>query len=88
MHATVSEYTEVLRTAWLCAVVRISFVAAGLDDGFGVFLRAHGRFVNSFVCWCAFRVVRCLLFCVVVKWFNSIVKAFRAFRQARCRVVF
>ena len=83
MHATVVESTEVLRTAWLSVIARISFVAAGLDDGFGVFVRGHGRFDNSFVCWCAFRVVRCLLCCVVVEWFNLIVKAFRAFRLAR-----
>ena len=41
MHATVVESTEALRTALLSVVARISFVAAGLDDGFGVFVRAH-----------------------------------------------
>ena len=83
MHAAVVESTEALRMTLPSVVARNSFAAAGLDDGLGVFVSAHGRFVNSLVCWGAFRVVRRLRFSVVVKLFNLFVKAFRAFRQAR-----
>ena len=87
MHATVSEYTEALRTAWLCAVVRISFVAAGQDDGFGVFVKAHGSFVNSFVLVC-FRVGDVCCFVLLSSGSTCLCKRFVHFAKPDVQVVF